>query len=188
VPLASARPPEELRAGAITLVRYRGGEGRDLARAVAQSIDHLQPWMPWAAGPPSEDEQEAFVRRVVEQWGNGTSFSYWLREEETSLLVGSVGLHRRLGPDAIEIGYWVHAERTRRGYATSASRALTSAGLGLAGVKRTEIHCDEANQASAAVARGLGYRLDRIEDDDVEAPGEVGRSMIWIMDAESWNP
>ena len=45
-----------------------------------------------------------------------------------------------------------------------------------------EIHCDEANVRSAAVPRRLGYRLDRIEDDEVTAPAETGRSMVWIKD------
>jgi RimJ/RimL family protein N-acetyltransferase len=45
---------------------------------------------------------------------------------------------------------------------------------------RVEIHCDEANVRSAAVPRRLGYRLDRIEDDRVSAPGDLGRSMIWV--------
>ena len=57
---------------------------------------------------------------------------------------------------------------------------------GLSDIQRAEIHCDEANVASAAVPRRLGYHLDRIVPDEVEAPGEVGRSMIWVMDAQSW--
>lgn len=42
-----------------------------------------------------------------------------------------------------------------------------------------EIHCEEANVRSAAVPRKLGYVLDRI-DNAIEAPGETGRSMIWV--------
>jgi RimJ/RimL family protein N-acetyltransferase len=45
-----------------------------------------------------------------------------------------------------------------------------------------EIHCDEANVASRAVPARLGYRLDRIDDVGVTAPGETGRSMIWIAE------
>ena len=45
---------------------------------------------------------------------------------------------------------------------------------------RVEIHCDEANVRSAAIPERLGYRLDRIEDDEIATPGETGRSMIWI--------
>jgi RimJ/RimL family protein N-acetyltransferase len=47
-------------------------------------------------------------------------------------------------------------------------------------VTRAEIHCDEANQASAAIPRKLGYRLDRIDPHEPEAPGERGRRMVWV--------
>jgi len=36
--------------------------------------------------------------------------------------------------------------------------------------------------ASAAVPRRLGYRLERIEPDEVLAPAETGRSMIWVKE------
>jgi RimJ/RimL family protein N-acetyltransferase len=49
-------------------------------------------------------------------------------------------------------------------------------------VNRVEIHCDAANVGSAAVARRLGYRLDRIEQRHPEASGESGRLMIWVRD------
>jgi len=45
-----------------------------------------------------------------------------------------------------------------------------------------EIQCDEANTASAGVPRKLGYRLDRVENHEKEAPGERGRRMIWVCD------
>jgi len=48
-------------------------------------------------------------------------------------------------------------------------------------VDRVEIPCDEANVRSQAVPRRLGYRLDRIEADDIKAPAEFGRSMVWIF-------
>ena len=51
-------------------------------------------------------------------------------------------------------------------------------------VEQVEIHCDEANGASAAVPRRLGYRLDRITDRDIQAPGERGREMIWVRRRE----
>jgi RimJ/RimL family protein N-acetyltransferase len=50
-------------------------------------------------------------------------------------------------------------------------------------VRRVEIHCDEANTASAAIPRKLGYRLDRVIAHEPEAPGESGRRMIWVWDA-----
>ena len=99
-------------------------------------------------------------------------------------LVGTIGLHRRAAEDVIEIGYWVAAGQTRRGYGTAAARAATSLAAALPGIRHVEIHCDEANVASAAIPRKLGYRLDRTEPHEPEAPGERGRRLIWIWDRD----
>jgi RimJ/RimL family protein N-acetyltransferase len=98
-------------------------------------------------------------------------------------LAGTIGLHRRSGESTIEIGYWIAVTHTRRGYGTTAARAVTSVAERLPGIKQVEIQCDEANVASAAIPRKLGYRLDRIEKHEPEAPGEQGRRMIWLWDA-----
>jgi hypothetical protein len=60
-------------------------------------------------------------------------------------------------------------------------RAMTRVALALPGAHRAEIHCDQANAASAAIARKLGYRLDRVERCQPGAPGESGRLMVWVM-------
>ena len=60
---------------------------------------------------------------------------------------------------------------------------MTPVALGLPGVTRVEIHCDEANAASAAIPRKLGYRLDRIGPHEPEAPGERGNRMIWVKES-----
>lgn len=180
------RPPDELSAGAVTLVRYRGHEAPELARVTSADLDHLRPWMPWAASTSLEEDQALFISTSVAEFDAGRAFNYWMREEATAELVGGAGLHHRVG-ERIEIGYWVRSDRTRRGYATSAAAALTDAALVLPGVRRVEIHCDEANRASAAVPRKLGYRLDRISDDDITALGQTGRSMVWIVDAGTWS-
>jgi hypothetical protein len=82
----------------------------------------------------------------------------------------------------IEIGYWIAGSQTRQSFGTSAAAAITGVALALPGVSRVEIHCDEANTASAAIPRKLGYRLDRVEERKPEAPGESGRLMIWVRD------
>jgi RimJ/RimL family protein N-acetyltransferase len=99
-------------------------------------------------------------------------------------LVGTIGLHRRTAEEVIEIGYWIAAGQTRRGYGTAAARAATSLAAALPGIRQVEIQCDEANVASAAIPRKLGYRLDRTEPHEPEAPGERGRRMIWIWDCD----
>jgi RimJ/RimL family protein N-acetyltransferase len=95
-------------------------------------------------------------------------------------VLGGCGISRRIGPGAAEIGYWLRPTATGRGIVTAAAGALTDAAMALPDVTRVEIHCDEANTRSAAVPRRLGFRLDRIEPDQISAPGDLGRSMIWV--------
>jgi RimJ/RimL family protein N-acetyltransferase len=171
-------PPEFIDAGALVLRRGTVDDAGQLAAAVAASIDHLAPWMSWAT--PEAGTVEAQRLRLSEgQWGP-SEYQYLMALRGPGI-VGACGLHRRIGPTGLEIGYWVGARHTRRGYATAAAGGLTRAALALPGIERVEIHCDEANVASAGVARRLGYLLDRIEDHPVESPAQSGRFMIWVM-------
>lgn len=183
VPLEQS-PPERVDAGMLVLRRVRVEDAGAIAAAVGGSLDHLRPWMAWAVPEAADPRtQRARVAEADEMWAAGTDYIYSVLTAEESTLVGAIGLHRRVGDGGIEIGYWIAAQQTRRGFATAAAEALTAVALDLPGVTRVEIHCDEANIASAAVPRKLGYRLDRIDDHEPEAPGECGRRMIWVHDA-----
>jgi RimJ/RimL family protein N-acetyltransferase len=139
--------------------------------------------MSWADDQATTAERRReFLARGEEGWTTGSDFAFLLLDAGETTVLGTMGLHRRIGPRAIELGYWVHVDHVGRGIATTAAAALTEAALALPDVDRVEIHCDEANVRSAAVPRKLGYRLDRIEDDEVTAPAETGRSMVWVKD------
>ena len=172
----------ETASGAV-LRRARPSDADAFARAVAENLDHLGPWMPWAT-PAAADAAVQRERLVAADatWDDGSDYEFAVLTADERQLIGGCGLMRRIGPGGIEIGYWVHVDHTRRGHATAAALALTEAAWTLPGVERVEIHCDEANVASRAVPVRLGYRLDRIDDVGATAPGETGRSMVWIAE------
>ena len=168
----------------LVLRRVRAADAGPIAAAVSASMEHLRPWMPWATPEAADPRtQRARVAEADEMWAAGTDFIYSVFTAEEDALVGAIGLHRRVGDAGIEIGYWIAEAQTRRGFGTAAAEALTAVALELPGVRRVEIHCDEANAASAAIPRKLGYRLDRVIAHEPEAPGESGRRMIWVQDA-----
>ena len=191
-----AAPPEQVAAGPLVLRRVHADRrGRDRGGGEREP-GAPAPWMPWAT-PEAADLRSQLVRvaEADEMWESGTGFIYvmiardhrparpaGMVKDPDGEFVGTIGLHRRPGDDAVEIGYWTVAAKTRRGYATAAAQALTPVALALPGTRRVEIHCDEANTASAGVPRKLGYRLDRVEQHEREAPGERGRRMIWVWD------
>jgi len=181
IPANGSRPPERVDAGPVVLRRVRAADAAAIAAAVSASLDYLRPWMPWATpDAASRPTQLARVEEADQMWEAGTSHIYSVLRADLGTLVGEIGLHRRADEGSVEIGYWIAAGQAGQGFGTLAAGAITSVALALPGVSQVEIHCDEANGASAAIPRKLGYRLDRIETRMPEAPGETGRLMIWV--------
>lgn len=162
-------------------MRLRGSHGDLMSDAVLASLDHLKPWMPWAsaeAGSPAAQRERC--QAIQEAWVSGSDYNYVLRTDESGPVIGAFGLHRRIGPGGIELGYWMHVNYVGQGYATAAAQALAEAALELDDVTRVEIHTDEANVRSAAIPQRLGYRLNRVFEREPEAPAECGRIQVWI--------
>ena len=177
-------PPERIDLDGVALRRERVRHAELLVATLETDLGHLRPWMPWAT-PEAADHrtQLARISEAADMWQAGTDYIYSIFLLIDMTLVGTIGMHRRIDDGGVEIGYWIGTGYTRRGYATAAASALTSVAAGLPGTSRVEIHCDEANIASAGIPRKLGYRLDRIDTLEPEAPGELGRRMIWV-----WEP
>jgi len=174
-------PPERIEAGPVVIRRVRVADAGAIAAAVSSSLEYLRPWMPWAT--PDAADRASQLARVAEadhNWEAGLGYVYSVLTADKGTLVGEIALHRRPGDGSAEMGYWIAASQAGQGYGTSAGRALTIVALALAGVDQVEIHCDAANAPSAAIARKLGYRLDRIEERHPETPGESGRLMVWV--------
>ena len=174
-----ASPPETLRHGQASLRRWRPDDAAALLAAVIESQDHLRPWMPWA-DHYDENSAAEFLRECGVQWASGSAFAYAVIVGDQ--IVGSAGLHNRVGDGGLEIGYWVHGDWTGRGIATDATAALTDAALALPGIDRAEIHHDAANTASGRIPAKLGYaRLGERPARDLwpAAPGETGTDVVW---------
>jgi len=140
--------------------------------------------MPWA--DQTRDDTAAFIGRAAEMWHAGSDFSYLVTRphdigsDEIEQLLGGCGLHARLGPGALEIGYWLRHDATGGGVMTAVARRLTAVAFALTDIDRVEIHCDQSNGRSAAIPQRLGYTLDRLVDQPIAAAGEQGRSMVWV--------
>jgi RimJ/RimL family protein N-acetyltransferase len=179
-------------ARSVVLRRIGPGYVDQLVTAVNASRTELAPWMPWAQTPATVDSITAFVEQAVSGWVAHDQFAYGVFEDDGvggpdggreggggGDLIGSCGLHNRVGPGVLEIGYWVRTDRTGRGVATALAGALADAARALPGVDEVQIHCDERNVRSAAVPRRLGFHLVRTDDHPPEAPGESGRRQVW---------
>lgn len=182
-------PPERIDLGDVVLQRVRAEHAAAIARAVAESIDHLRPFMPWANEDSTDVAfQQNRIASLQHQWARGENYEYVLLARDEVRVLGSFGLMSRRGRGTLEIGYWVHVDEAGRGLATRAAAALTDAALRVRGVKKVLVYCDEANAASAAVPRKLGFHLERVEEASPSAPAETGRQLVWVRDCPVGGP
>jgi RimJ/RimL family protein N-acetyltransferase len=137
-----------------------------LKEAIDSSLDHLRPWMPWARHEPQTlAEKVELLREFRGQFDLGADSVYAIFDSRDERVLGGTGLHPRIGPGRLEIGYWIRADAVGHGYATEATAALTRVAFEVADVERVEIHCMPENRVSAAIPRKLGYSLCEAGDD-----------------------
>jgi ribosomal-protein-serine acetyltransferase len=150
--------------------------------AIAASVDHLRPWMPWIADEPHDEAwQRAWIlARVKEEAEGGDRFRV-IATLADDTIVGGCGLHGRIGPGGYEIGYWIHVDHTRRGYATAAVLQLVDLAFADPTTTHVEIHHDVTNLASGAVASAAGFSSYGTFAVEPKAPAETGTERRWRL-------
>ena len=177
--------PEVVVGPRLVLRRWRVSDMGILREAIQESIDHLRPWMSWIEFEPlSDSDRIALIRTWERDWiaGEEVVFGAFFGAQ----VVGGCGFHRRAGPNTLEIGYWVHVDHLRQGYATEMARILTSAAFNVPGIERVEIHHDKANTRSGAIPEVLGFNLNGESQVKPHAPATIGIDISWSMAKEEW--
>ncbi len=179
------RLPERVDTTRLVLRRWRHDEVGIISAAVTPNIDHLRPWMAWVKFEPlTRPERVQLIEGWTRVWEDGGDVIYGVFLDGE--VVGGSGFHRRQGPGTLEIGYWIHVDHVRHGYATELTAALTSAAFEITSIEVVHVQTDEANEASAAVPAKLGFSRARIIEREPEAPAESGRLIDWTMTPDVW--
>lgn len=137
---------------------YNPPDAQMIADSVSESLDHLKPWMPWAHNEPEPVQLKVErLKRFRAEFDLGENFIYGIFDQEETRVLGSTGLHSRIGERQLEIGYWLHKDFVNKGLVTESTAALVKVAFEIIRVHRIEIHCDPGNFASAAIPRKLGF-------------------------------
>jgi ribosomal-protein-serine acetyltransferase len=131
---------------------------------------HLRRWLPWVDGVREAANIREFIRGVKLREGEGTSLELAIEHDGE---IGGVAGFRAidLANRAAEIGYWLRADRERRGIMTACCRALVRHGFDTLGLNRISLAAAVENTRSRRVAERLGFRLDG-----------VSREAEWLYD------
>lgn len=168
---------------------YEPQDTAQVHEAIHISLEHLRPWLPWIAQEPKSLSQRAdLIRRFRGQFDLGMDYVFAIFEKNSNILIGSSGLHTRIGKNAREIGYWIHALYTGKGYATEVVSALIRVGFDIEELSRIEIHCDTQNLASRKIPEKLGFKLESVISNTSTV--EKRDLMVWTLtkDAYQKNP
>lgn len=174
------RLEEGVERNGLVVRRLRVSDEAQVAKAIKDSLEHLRPWMPWAAAEPlTPMDRRALLATWERAWDAGTERNVGVFDGPS--VVGVAGLTDRPGPGAREIGYWTHVGHLRRGVASTAASLLTELAWEDPTVDRVEIHHDRANVASGGVPRRLGYQRIGERERGPQAPAETGTEVVWAI-------
>jgi RimJ/RimL family protein N-acetyltransferase len=162
---------------------YAPSDAEKLQTSIAESIDHLLPWMPWAINEPEELEAKISRLRIFRgQFDLGQDYVYGIFDKSEEKLIGSTGLHTRQGEEVREIGYWISAKYINQGFATEAVSVLTKVGFEIEKMPRIEIRCAPDNVRSQKIPEKLGYQLEStLKNGTTDTYGNLRDVMIWVM-------
>jgi RimJ/RimL family protein N-acetyltransferase len=137
-----------------------------LHEAIAESLDELVRWLPWARPGHSRLDTRRYLRGARDAWSRRSAFEFVVEELEGGALVGITSLHRvDWSRRCAGLGYWMRRSRWGRGYATEAARATARHGFERLGLHRLELLVGERNHGSLAVVRKLGARREGLARD-----------------------
>src|SRR5258708_30508407 len=98
---------EELRGERIVVRPYRESDAQALQEAVAESREHIRPWLPFAEAHQTIEESRDWIIQMMAQWLLRADLMLGMWEAATSRYLGGTGLHAHdREPGHFETGYW----------------------------------------------------------------------------------
>lgn len=161
-------PRSELRARPLGTARLQlhpveTTDARELFAEVEASRHHLERWLPWVPYTTSLEASHRYAEASSLEWDQGRACRFTIRERATKKFVGMVGLEAMVPLHAsAELGYWLSATSTGRGYMTEASRELLDWTYGALRANRVRVAAATDNHDSLAVIARLGFRFEGI--------------------------
>ncbi|MEL6837479.1 MAG: GNAT family protein [Bacteroidota bacterium] len=162
---------------------YQPKDAELLKRSIDESLEHLLPWMTWAKNEPESIEaKRERIRKFRGEFDLGLDYTFGIFSRDEQQLIGSTGLHTRIGKNAREIGYWINANYVQQGYATETVSALIKIGFEIEELDRIEIRIIPDNLASQKIPKKLGFLYEgTLKNRMADTEGQARDMMIWTM-------
>ena len=153
-----------------------------------QGNEEVTRYLPW--GPQSREQVLQLLERIkpmtaLDASGDGTRLAAVLPDSRA--VIGDFSLWRTSREHAQgEIGFVVHPDHQRRGYATEACTALLRLGFEALGLHRIVGRADARNVASIGVMERIGMRREAHLRENERIKGEWTDEVICAALAHEW--
>jgi ribosomal-protein-serine acetyltransferase len=176
--------PLAIRDGAV-LRPYTTEDAAELTAVVAESREHLAPWLPWAATHGYQDSLD-FIALSRAQIDAGEGFEGAI--VVGGKLVGGAGFHAvdRLNRST-SVGYWLAAEAQGRGLMTATVRALLDQAFGAWELHRVAIEAVVDNARSRAIPERLEFTEEGVLREAKLIRGRYEDAALYAMLASDWS-
>ncbi|MEA2572720.1 MAG: hypothetical protein QOH93_18 [Chloroflexia bacterium] len=174
---------EELRGERVVVRQYRQEDGSGLQEAIAESRDHLRPWMIFADDHQTVEEAQDWINQQRASVILRKNINCGVFEIESGRYLGGLGISPKDWEIRyFEIGYWLRKSAEGHGYMTEAVRVVVDYLFGELQARRIEILCDERNTHSANVARRLGFVQEGLMRNDFRDPsGDIRNTLVFSL-------
>ena len=183
--------PEAIHTARLFLRPWRADDAGPLLPVLEANQAHLGSWIPRRVSEPVPVPQLAVrLAGFAADFAAGREWRYGMFTPDGAVVIGEVSLFPRdangrvpfPGADRAEIGYCLRSDRTGRGLATEATRAMIDVAATLPGIGHIEIRCDARNAASAAIPQRLGFELAMMSEEPAHAPGAADSMLqVWTL-------
>ncbi len=171
-------------------------DGHPVVPLMAPSADRMEEFLaavhrsrdlhtPWVSAP---DTPAAFLG-MLERFRTPAHIGYWAITGHGAL-AGVVTFSEivRGAFQSAYLGYYAFVPHHRQGHMTRSLGAALSLAFGVHQLHRVEANIQPGNEASKALVRGLGFRLEGLSPRYLKIGGDWRDHERWALTAEEWVP
>jgi len=155
--------------------------------AVSESVNELQPWLPWIEGYDRGFAQR-FIRESVSSWADRRAYDLTIRPlSDLDRHVGNVSVWPTSIQNQVgEVGYWIRSSETGRGYGTEAASVAIGIGFNELDLHKVVLRIAVGNLASETMAQKLGFTYEGVLRDEVKVNDRWLDHTSWSMLSSEW--
>lgn len=159
---------------------YQPSDVEGLYEAVRESVDEMEPWMPWCHSGYSRADAEAWIGATAT--GSETASMYDFAIIADGGYAGGCGINHIDWMDRVaNLGYWVRSSLTGRGIATRAALEVIKWAFVHTALNRIEIVVACDNTGSQRVAEKVGATRDAVLKKRTMAKGRPVDAILYSV-------